>query len=96
MLIQKHEIMIHYHYNFSGPPIFVYLGSSGYVWPPLLRVILHLRHVDNLTAGAHHLLDQGGECLDGALLRVPDVDREDVVTGHEAHHALHQVRHVLE
>ena len=74
----------------------VYLGSSGYVWPPLLRVILHFWLVDNLTTGAHHLLYQGGKGLDGSLLRVPNVDREDVVTGHQAHQALHQVRHVLE
>ena len=74
----------------------IYLGSSGYVWPPFLGIILHPRLVDNLTAGVDHLLDQGGEGLDGALLGVTDVDREDVVTGHQGDQALHQVRHVLE
>ena len=69
----------------------MYLGSCGDVWPPLLGIILHLRLVDNLTAGANHLLDQGGEGLDGALLGVPDVDGEDVVTGHQGDEALHQV-----
>ena len=52
----------------------VNLGSSGDVWPPFLRIILHLRLVDNITARVDHLLDQGGEGLDGALLGVPDVD----------------------
>ena len=52
----------------------VYLGCSGYIWPPLLGIILHSRLVDNITAGVDHLLDQGGKGLDGALLGVPDVD----------------------
>ena len=69
----------------------MYLGSSGDVWPPLLGIILHLLLVDNLTAGTDHLLDQGGEGLDGALLGVPNVDREGVVTGHQGDQALHQV-----
>ena len=74
----------------------LYLGSSGYVRPPLLRVILHLWLVDNLAARANHILDQGGKGLDGALLWVPNVDREDVVTGHQGHQSLNKIRNILE
>ena len=74
----------------------MYLGSCGDVWPPLLGIILNLWLVNNLTAGANHLLDQGGKGLDGALLRVPNVDREDIVNSHQGDQALHQVRHILE
>ena len=69
----------------------VNLGSCGDVRSPFLGIILHLRLVDDLTAGADHLPDQGGEGLDGALLGVADVDGEDVVTGHQGDQALHQV-----
>ena len=74
----------------------LYLGSSGYVRPPLLRVILHLWLVDNLAARANHILDQGGKGLDGALLRVPNVDRENVFIGHQGHEALNKIRNILE